>query len=107
MAKYALKYMFDWGSGICLWSVNDAADQKYGYAVDHDELPLSDELKKELSYLIKKHDEALDWDYPPDPLLWTEQEQADFIERAKRSYNRIVKELGDDYEVELREDQIL
>ena len=29
MAKYALKYMYDWGSGICLWSANDAAREKY------------------------------------------------------------------------------
>ena len=99
--------MFDWGSGICLWSVNDAARERYDYPIDHSELPLSDELKKELDSLIKKHDEALDWNYPPDPLLWTQQEQDAFIERAKQAYHRIVKELGEDYAVELWEKHIL
>ena len=107
MAKYALKYMYDWGSGICLWSVNDAAREKYDYPIELDSLPLSDNLKNELEYLINKHDEALDWEYPPNPLLWSEQEQADFIERAKQAYYRIVMELGDDYEVKLREKWLL
>ncbi len=62
--------MYDWGSGICLWSVNDAAREKYDYPIELDSLPLSDNLKNELEYLINKHDEALDWEYPPNPLLW-------------------------------------
>ena len=87
--------------------LNDAAREKYDYPIELSNLPLSDDLKNELDYLISKHDEALDWDYPPNPLLWTEQEQADFIERAKQAYYRIVNELGDDYEVELREEWLL
>lgn len=107
MAKYVLKYMYDWGSGTCLWSVNEAAHKQYDYPIDLDDLPLSDELKKELDFLVDKHDEALDWDYPPNPLLWSEQEQADFISRAKKAYYLIVKELGDDYEVELWENCLI
>ena len=34
MAKYEMKYMFDWGSGTCVWSTNDAAIDKYDYPVD-------------------------------------------------------------------------
>ena len=34
MAKYEMKYMFDWGSGTCVWSTNDAAIDKYDYHVD-------------------------------------------------------------------------
>ncbi len=58
MAKYALKYMYDWGSGICLWSVNDAAREKYDYPIELDSLPLSDNLKNELE---NKHIIGLSW----------------------------------------------
>lgn len=107
MAKYVLKYMYDWCSGTCLWSVNKEADEKYGYPIDLDDLPLSDELRKELDFLVDKHDEALDWDCPSNPLLWSEQEQTDFISRAKKAYYFVVKELGDDYEVELWENCLI
>lgn len=89
MAKYVLKYMFDWCSGTCLWSVNKEAEEKFGYLIDLDEIPLSRNLRNELEYLIDKHDEALDWNCPSNPLLWSEQEQNDFIERAKKAFHRV------------------
>ena len=29
MEKYELKFMYDWGSGVCVWSVNAAAKAKF------------------------------------------------------------------------------
>lgn len=108
MAKYKLKYLFDWGSGVCVWTNNDAAHKLYGnYPVFTEQLPLSEELKKELNRLIRRHDEALDWDYPPADLLWSGEEQMEFIAEAKLAYERLRFELGEDYCVETHESWIL
>ncbi|MBO7700714.1 MAG: hypothetical protein J6S47_06575 [Eubacteriaceae bacterium] len=57
---YKLKFMFDWGSGACVWSTNEASVDKFGdYPVMTDVLPVSQELKAELEHLIDWHDEAL------------------------------------------------
>ena len=48
MAKYEMKYLFDWGSGTCLWSTIDAAIDKYDYPVVLDNLPISSNLKIQL-----------------------------------------------------------
>ena len=44
--KYKLKFMFDWGSGVCLWSDNESAREKFGdYPVFCSDLPVSKDLK--------------------------------------------------------------
>lgn len=69
MAIYEMKYMYDWASGVCLWSTNDNAREKYGYPVRVDDLPVTDELKAEMKYMAEKYDEALNWEQPNDGLL--------------------------------------
>ncbi len=71
MAEYHFVFMMDFGSGTCLWSKNKAAEDKYGYAVDIEELPVSKKLKKEVLDLISRHDGALNWNEPNGSLIWT------------------------------------
>ena len=60
-----LRFMYDWGSGVCLWSANKAAEDKFGdYPITTSELPISQRLKEKLDQLIEMHDEALNWDDP-------------------------------------------
>lgn len=95
--------MFDWGSRVCIWAVNDEARMNYGYAVKSEQLPISDNLVQELDLIISKHDEALDWDCPQNGLLWTCEQQKAFIEEAQSVYRRLCKELDPDYHVILWE----
>ena len=44
-----LRLAFDPGSGICLWSTNEAARARYGYPVDHSQLPLTENTRRWLS----------------------------------------------------------
>lgn len=69
MAKYKMKYMFDFASGICVWSVNTAAREKCGYPVKADALPISNELVHILQELIARYDTALNWADPASGLL--------------------------------------
>jgi hypothetical protein len=49
MATYKMKFMFDWGSAVCLWSMNKATEDRFGdYPIDLSKLPISDDLKTDL-----------------------------------------------------------
>ena len=109
MPNYKIKYMFDWGSGVCLWSSNDEAKEKFGdYPIeDLEKLPVSAELRRELEHLITEHDKALNWDDPGGDLLWNDQQIADFKQRAAQAYEQLVRELGSDFEVEFKENWLI
>ena len=94
-----MKYMFDWGSGVCLWSTNEAAVKKYDYSVETSVLPISDRLNERLEPLIEKHDEALNWQEPQGELLWSKEQEQGFIEEAHQAYEEVVRELGPDVDV--------
>ncbi|MDO4456783.1 MAG: hypothetical protein Q4B83_00580 [Ligilactobacillus murinus] len=65
MAKYQMKYSFEWGSGVCLWSTNEAAEIKFRDVVDERQLPISHKLKDLLRYLVAYYDTMLDMDNAP------------------------------------------
>ena len=86
LEKIGLKYMFDWGSGVCVWTTNDAGKERFkDYPVETSLLPISEELKNHLEHLISWYDEALDWDNPGGDLLWSEKQI------ARHSWNHIIK----------------
>jgi len=64
--SYVLRYFFDPGSGICLWAKNDEALERFGHAVEHWELPLSENTKRFLQHLIAWFDTSIDWSSPGD-----------------------------------------
>ena len=98
---YKLKFMFDWGSGICLWSNNEESMNKFGdYPIDTRALPISEKLKTELEHLIDWHDEALNWDDPSSDLLWDDSQIQNFLTEAKKAYRNLCNEMGEDYEIE-------
>ncbi len=104
MAKYKFRYWYEWAAGgDCLWAANAAANEKYGYQPCIRDLPLSEELVDFLQETARLHDLSLNWDYPPDPpdpAVWTPEQEAAFVRRAKEGYDRICAELGGDYAIE-------
>lgn len=100
MSRYKLKFMYDWGSGVCVWSDNAAAKEKFkDYPVNTAALPITRELAALLEELNSRHDTALNWDDPGGELLWDRAKQEAFTEEAKAAYRRLCAELGPDYEV--------
>jgi len=98
---YKLKFMFDWGSGVCLWSANKKAEERFGdYPIPCSELPVSLDLKKKLERLIEWHDEALNWNEPSGDLLWNDAQVNDFLLVAKDLYQELCDEMSDNYEIE-------
>lgn len=99
MAKYKMKYWFEWG-GTCLWSANDAARNEFGYAVDEQQLPISQNLKNLLWYLQAYHENMMDMDNAPDDSpWWTEEDTVMFDKKKKFAYEQLCRELGEEYEI--------
>lgn len=100
MAIYQMKYSFDWGSRILLWSTNEAAEIKFGYAVDVSQLPISHKLKDLLWYLVAYYDTMLDMDNAPaiSP-WWTDEDKLMFNKKQKFAYAQLCQELGKEYEI--------
>ena len=101
-----MNFWLEYG-GHCLWSSNPESNAKYGYAVNHENLPLSAETHNILDALEQEYQTSLDWEYPPNPSPWTDEHKKDFIRRANEAYHRIVAELGENYEVVNRLDLCL
>lgn len=103
MEKYKFDFWFEWGCGEdfcpCLWSTNSFAKEKYGYCVNINDLPISDDLTKFLYLLGIEHDNALDWSCPQNDLCWTESEEKEFYAKAWEGYKRLKKELGPNYHI--------
>ena len=93
MLKYVLKYWFEHG-GNCLWSMNDEARNKFGYAINNEDLPISKILIDELYLLEAEYHGYHYWDYPPSPSPWTFEQRNDFKNRANEFYLKLKLEWG-------------
>lgn len=98
MKKYILKFWFEHG-GTCLWSKNDYARNKFGYAIDNNELPISEGLIEQLYKLEAEYRGYLNWDYPPSPSPWSSEQKSDFKNRANEIYICLKTELGNNFKV--------
>lgn len=94
MHTYELRYVFDYGSGMCLWSSNEAAREKYGYPVDLEALDVPTDIKALGHELVREYDTSLNWDYPPDPSPWSVQHWSDFGLRSGQFLARLREYLG-------------
>ena len=91
---YEFRYSFDAGSGVCLWAKNDAAKERFGYAVAHWELPLSENTKKWLEYLVAWFDTSLDWQSPADVRgRWSDEELQRFTQAVGKGLEFLRSEL--------------
>lgn len=95
---FQIRLMFEWGGGA-LWCGNDEARSKFGVGPIEDALPISYRIRSQLLDLTKWHDTALNWEYPPDPSSWSEEEWVCFNSAAEIALHEIQTELGPSFEV--------
>jgi hypothetical protein len=94
---YRLRFFFDTGSGVCLWSGNEATRERYDYPVEPRALPLSEDTIREMERAIAWYDQWMDWANAPQPKpSWDE---AAFKTVACQLLDKIRQELGPNYEV--------
>jgi hypothetical protein len=98
MARYVLRYFFDPGSGICLWSANDEARKRFDYPVQLTELGLSENLLRQAIYVMAWHDTSLDWSNPPNS-SWPDSERIRFQQASKNLLAMLREALGPKFEI--------
>lgn len=98
IARYSLRFWFEHG-GTCIWAKNEAAKQKYGYAITNSSLPISKILIEQLNALEDEYHSYLDWEEPRNPSPWSQKQKDDFIKRANNVFKQLCFELGRDYDV--------
>ena len=92
--SFVVRYFFDPGSGVCLWAKNKEAREKYGYSIDHWELPLSENTKRWLQFLVAWFDTSIDWSAPSDTDdFWSTGEVERFKSASNKGYELLKKEL--------------
>lgn len=102
--KYKIRFFFDYGSGTCFWSGNEQARARFGYAIAPAELPLSLAKIKKVKDLLEWYDQSLNWDYPPDPGLWRQEECDRFNDSVQQLFAAVKTQLTEDFE--LRNEQL-
>lgn len=95
---YVIRYWFEW-SGPCFWSANDRTRERFGYAIEPEDLPLSSTTIARVHKLIQWHDQALNWEYPPDPGPWRQDKCDRFNYAVKELLEMCRRELGGDFEL--------
>ncbi len=98
MSTYRIRFWFEHG-GICLWGMNEATKEKYGYAIENNELPLSETLIEVLNDLEIQYSKSLNWESPLDMAPWTKADREKFREGTNVAYSLLVEALGSDFEV--------
>lgn len=96
-----LRFFFEAGvPHTPLWPSD--VDSPYGSPCELDRLPISAATRTELETLCEWYQSSIDWDYPPDPSPWPEEEWPAFRERAHAALLALRRELGDGWTVEDR-----
>jgi hypothetical protein len=96
MALYELRYSFDTGSGICLWPNNDAARERFGYAIELDTLGLPEAVVAQGEALVVRFDTWMDWNNAP-ANLWSDEESRQFDRDAQAFLQILRSSLGTDF----------
>jgi len=99
MKVYKLRFGFDPGSGICLWSDNELARDRFGYPVELSSLGIAPSVKKQAEELIARFDTSLDWRDPAGPSLWSAVEREHFRADAADLLRSLQECLGAGFEI--------
>ncbi len=73
--------------------------ESWGYCIELDRLPISRDLRDDLSRLTARYDTSLNWDRPTAPGPWREAECQHFNEAVHRALDRLRTELGPEWEI--------
>lgn len=99
---YELRFFFDAGAGVCLWSQNDAARGRFGYAVELDELGLPSDVMAELDGLMADYDATIDWGdagLSMGPVAFGYEDDAPFKARVRDVLPKLRAALGTEFVV--------
>jgi hypothetical protein len=100
MARYQLRFFFDPGAGTCLWAGNDAARERFNYAIDISHLHLPENTRRRMLHLCHWYDTSIDWNYPSRQSPWDVAERDRFNAEAQTLLAVVREQLGSDFDIE-------
>jgi len=93
-----LRFFFDWCSGSPFWAGDHRAREKHDVGpIPPEELGLSAELCQQAQELSDWHDESLNWEYPPNPSVWRQEECDRFNQSVQVFFAQAQHELEGQY----------
>lgn len=87
-----LRFFFEAGVDTPLWPEDMASP--YGYPCRLERLPISAVTRAELARLSERYQSSINWDYPPDPSPWSDEELQLFKQQAHAALSALRRELG-------------
>lgn len=96
---YRLRYLFDFGSGICLWAGDDRTHADFDYPIHSSKLPITATLQHRIEFVLAWYDTFLDWDHPPAQTQWSSTERAAFNQSAQEVLALLRAQLGPKFEI--------
>ncbi|MGB8942942.1 MAG: hypothetical protein WCD21_22265 [Streptomyces sp.] len=87
-----LRFFFEAGVDTPLWPEDMAGP--YGYPCVLERLPITPALRTELARLSQRYQSSIDWDYPPNPSPWSDEELQLFKQQAHAALEALRRELG-------------
>ncbi|MFI1562682.1 hypothetical protein ACH4ZX_06335 [Streptomyces sp. NPDC020490] len=94
---HCLRFFFEAGVDTPLWP--EDMDSPYGYPCELDRLPIGAALREELAALSEWYQSSIDWEYPPGPSPWSDEELRVFRQRAHAALDALRRELGEGWTV--------
>jgi hypothetical protein len=95
MEPVTLNFWWDWNCESPFWPANEAAHSRFGYGpIAPEKLGLPIVLAAELVDTSDWHDKSLNWEYPPDPGPWRQDECDQFNEKSKDLFNQCCAVFG-------------
>jgi hypothetical protein len=88
----SLRFFFEAGVDTPLWP--DDMDSPYGYPCEVERLPITPATRAELTRLSERYQSSIDWDCPPDPSPWSDDELQLFTQQARAALEALRRELG-------------
>ncbi|MEV5531400.1 hypothetical protein [Streptomyces prunicolor] len=88
----SLRFFFEAGVDTPLWP--DDMDSPYGYPCEVERLPITPATRAELTRLSERYQSSIDWDCPPDPSPWSDDELQLFKQQAQAALEALRRELG-------------
>lgn len=98
MAKYKLRFFFEYGHG-CLWTVDQDSWNTFGHPASLEKLPISKHLQNKLQRLEEKFQTSLNWDSPSSPSPWRQDVCDAFNIEVDEVFTELLRELGSDFEI--------
>lgn len=99
MARYRVRFFFDAGSRLCLWHADASTSAEFGHPPDPELLPVSAATRDMLADLCAEYDTSVNWDYPPDPGPWRQDDCDRFNARVESALRRLRDELEPEWDI--------